>query len=36
MQRKIERMEGAEQSLFFDWLTAKYPEQLRRTGKEVA
>lgn len=36
MHRKVEQMEGAERSLFFDWLTAKYPEQLRCAGKQVA
>ena len=36
MKRKVERMDGAERSLFVDWLTAKYPEQVSRAGREVA
>ena len=34
--RKVERMGGAERSLFVEWLANTYPEQVRRTGKEVA
>lgn len=36
MRRKVERMDGTERSLFVEWLARKYPEQIRKAGKEVA
>lgn len=35
MQRKVERMEGAERRLFLEWLELNYPRQIHRHGKEV-
>ena len=35
MRQKVERMNGAERSLFVEWLTCTYPEQVRRAGKQV-
>ena len=36
IQRKVERMGFAERTLFVDWLTATYPEQVGRAEPEVA
>jgi site-specific DNA-adenine methylase len=36
IQRKIERMELAERTLFVDWLVATYPEQISQVGNDIA